>query len=578
MGKPPFTLEYDGKKLIIDSEIEGKAKIRIGESEFPREIKSGRNEIRISTGNAVIFGAPLEVCNENYCKEIHVPIGTDLALCDEENDILFARTGLGVAKVVPHPSSRSSRIIHSFWTLEDIVGIALGEESVAVSYGFSVSIYNLKKNKVVRTFGKWDDKVDVSYCCGKYAILHNSEKVYIVDEMGKILNKFNVKPVFGGTIYANEEGVIVCNDGCALYDFDGRLKWSFINLGLEVGEITYAKGHWYASSDEALLIIKNGNVINKIETDHVISLSACDKALAVLTPDGVYVYDIAEKPWRPELLWSKRLKANDIVTLKGCQYLVLASRNYIEIFDINGKKIESIPRGNDVEYLSRLDNKLAAALLGNRVEVMLINDMAVNDERFLLKSSLFPQELRDDRYYEFVVSGGIGIEELQLAIDLSKKHGIELEKIPKAFLIINFALKQPFGEIFKPLINELNDEYIVEAIKMSKRVKNEFERIRHHKGISKDILEKIRSLRSEIEGLVTKRACTASDLVKKVATSRDLEEFVNNVKELVNRFGKEWRPALSSCLKAEIAQELGLFDTYRALKEYEEILEAVIPQ
>ena len=577
MGKAPFTLEYDGETLTITSNFDDEVKIRIGESEFRREIKKGKNEIKVSTGNNVVFGTPLEVCNENYCKEIRVSIGTDLALYDEERRLLFARTGLGVAKVVPHPTSRTSKIIHSFQIQEDIQGIALGKESIAVSFGFAVSIYHLSKGKVIRSIGTWEDYTNVSYCCGKYAILHNSEKIYVVDENGKILKKFDVKPVFGEAIYANEEGIIVCSDGCALYDFDGRPKWSFISLGLGIDEVTYARGHWYASSDKGLLVIRNGHVISKVDTGSIISLSACDKVLAVLTIYGVQVYDISEKPWNPELMWSKRLKGNDLVLLGGCNYLVVASKNNLEVFDVNGKKVDRIPRGSEVRFLSYLDERLAMALRGNRVEIMQVNEVVVNDERFLLKSSLFPPDLRGDRYYEFVVSKGIDVEELKLAVELSKKYGIEFEDVPKTYLILRSAVKEPFGEIFEPLLREINDEYVIEAIKASERVRKEFERVRRLKGLSKDVLEKIRSLRNEVEELVAEETCSASDLVQRVATSKDLEDFVNNVKELVKRFGKEWKQNLSSCLKAEIAQELGLVDTYRALKEYEEVLEVVIP-
>ncbi len=564
----PFTLEYDGESLIVNTNFEGEVKIKIGESEFVKYVKKGRNEFELSTGKAILFGTFANVCSENYCKEVSLTIGSDFALYDEDSKLLYAKSGLGVIKTVPHPSASSSRIIYTLFTIMDANKVSLGDRSVAVTDGSRVSIYSFDTGKTIRSV----KGNDVDYCCNKYAILNeDEEKIYVINEKGKVLKTIKVEPAFTEAIGINEEGVIACGSGCVFYNFKGKRLWRYSNPNMHASFVAHSKRHWYVSGDD-LFIIRDGNVINKID-DVPGPVSASDEILAALVPNEVRAYDISERPWDPKPLWKRRLKVEDVAVGKG--YVLVASGASVKVYDKGGRLVDVLPMGDDVASLSWNGDKLAVSLMNDNVEIMLVGDMVVKDESRFLTSSALPEELRSEEIYEFIVEKEVGVEETKLALDLSKRYGLELNSVPKSFLLANFASQGPFGRVFEDVIREINGKYVKEVIEKYKIVKEELVKIRTYADPNLDVaLEKVRELKKSLEPLPSS-ACRASELMRKISFSKNLNELVSNAKELVEMFGSNWRDGLLECLKSEIAEELGLKEAYETLKEYESVLEAL---
>ena len=574
MSDVPFTLEYDGESLIINSKLEGRMEVRIGNSSFVVDVKKGRNEIPLSTGNAITFGTLLEVCSENYCKEIGVSVGSDFALYDEDKGVLVARTGLGTVETVPHPSLSTIRILKKLHEMEDVEKVVLGEDSLAISYGYALKIISIKEDKVLKSFDS-SESVDVSYCCGRYAVL-SDEKVYVVSERGKILSKFSVEPIFARRVGVNDEGVIVCGGGCSLHDFRGKRKWAFRNFQLDVSAVTYSNGHWYLADEEEVAIVRNGNVIKRINVgDTITSMDACSDILAVLTSSGVTVYGIKENPWDPKRLWKRRLNGSALALSSSCTYLAVASDEDVKIFDAKGKHLGDLPRGDTLVSISWFKDKMASASLLNRVEVMITNDMAVNDERFFVTSSQLPEWARNEEYYKFMVDRGVNVEGLELALNLSNKYKITLWELPKSLLALNFSLRGPFGKAFVDIVSKVNS-YASVAIKTSQIVKRKLDELKEYSELSNKVLEIVSVLESNIKELLPEERCEVSESIKSAAFSKDLDEFVKKMKDVISKYGMQWRSKLLECAKAEVAKELGIYGAYELLTQYEEVLRAVL--
>jgi len=205
---------------------------------------------------------------------------------------------------------------------------------------------------------------DVSYCCGKFGFVNWDDYAYITDENGKLIKKVHVGKDYDNAITMIKDGFVACEWGCAFFDFNGNKKWDLGVGGVSSGP-SYYKGYWYVADWywKELLIVKDGNVINKINNDKSAeSTAVCGKHLAVSTETHLYLYDISN-PTNPKELWNVGgfNGAYQVTFSSNCKYIAVADKynKKLKFFNIEGDLIFEKKYGSKVLSVAWKDDRIA---------------------------------------------------------------------------------------------------------------------------------------------------------------------------------------------------------------------------
>ena len=269
------------------------------------------------------------------------------------------------------------------WSYEldyDVEGLALSEEgevgAVSNYCAYVFDPYGSLLNKVCAN----DWVPDISYCCGKFAFISWDNYAYVLDKSGNLLDKFHAGYDYFSSITVYQDGYMVCDGECTLFDLNGEELWK-ADIGSTTNNPSYYQGYWYVADwlRDELIIIGNGTILKEmryIDYESPTDTEVCGKYLAVGASWHLYLYDLSD-PLNPNELWNVRVDGEQVAFSPDCKYIAVADRSNrsLKIFDINGNLVlnkEYNHYGNysdEVVAVSWEGDRLAVGLKGGMVYV-----------------------------------------------------------------------------------------------------------------------------------------------------------------------------------------------------------------
>lgn len=185
---------------------------------------------------------------------------------------------------------------------------------------------------------------NASYCCGKFGFTSYGKYAYITDENGNVIKRIRVGFDYNNAITMTPNGFLACFFRCALFDFDGNMKWE-VDVGEVVNNPSYYKGYWYVADAgwKKLLIIKDGKIVNsKSYRIGVSDTAICGKYLVAVSNHYLFLYDLSD-PEDPKEVWSidDLTGGQQVAFSPDCGYIAVADSNVhsLKIYSISRKSI-----------------------------------------------------------------------------------------------------------------------------------------------------------------------------------------------------------------------------------------------
>ena len=261
--------------------------------------------------------------------------------------------------------------------LMKIIKIGEAAEGLAFSDNFNLGVASLdncayvfdpngNKLKGICTL---DEMNDVSYCCGRFGFTNRLGDVFMTDENGNLIKQIDIGLDYEDGITMTKDGFIACCCRCAFFDYNGNKLWD-LDVGYVYNGPSHYNGYWYVADDwKKLLIVKDGNVVNKISYgESAWDTAVCGKLLAVSTETHLYLYDISN-PTNPKELWNVGgfNKAYQVAFSSNCKYIAVTDvyNKKLKIFNIEGDLIFEKKYKNNVVSVAWKDDRVAVSVGAN---------------------------------------------------------------------------------------------------------------------------------------------------------------------------------------------------------------------